>query len=72
MNATQIKAVNEAVKTGFTYAGDSIFKSLRSGKTAIAALVASDFLTFEENAYGGQYVPTNKARDFVKYGPNAI
>lgn len=72
MNATQIKAVKTAVKSGFTYAGDSIFKSVRAGKQAIAALVAGGFLEFEANEYGGQYIPTNKARDFVMYGPNAV
>ena len=72
LNATQIKAVNEAVKAGFTYAADSIFKSVRAGKQAISALVSEGFLAFEENEFGGQYVPTNKARDYVKFGEFSV
>lgn len=71
MDTTQTKALKEAVKSGFTYVGDSIFKSVRAGKVAIGALVSEGFLEFEQNAFGGQYVPTNKARDFVAYGPLA-
>lgn len=72
MNATQITAVNAAVKTGFTYAADSLFKSVRAGKAAISALVADGFLEFEANEFGGQYVPTDKARTFVQFGKFAV
>ncbi|WP_175837062.1 hypothetical protein [Burkholderia anthina] len=72
MNATQKATIQTAVKTGFTYAADSIFKSVRAGKAAIGALVRDGFLEFERNEYGGQFVPTNKARDYVKYGEFAV
>lgn len=67
MNATQIATIQSAVKTGFTFAADSIFKSVRAGKTAIGVLVKAGYLEFEENEYGGQYIPTIAARDFVTY-----
>ncbi|MBR8344691.1 hypothetical protein [Burkholderia ambifaria] len=72
MNATQIKAIKEVVKSGFTYAGDSIFTSVRAGRSAINALVANEFLKFEANEFGGQYVPTSKARDYVTFGPHSV
>jgi hypothetical protein len=72
MNAMQAKAIKTAVKSGFTYAGDSIFTSLRAGKAVINALVSGGFLEFEANGFGGQYVPTSKARDFVAYGPHSV
>lgn len=72
MNATQTKAVNEAVKAGFTYAADSIFKSVRAGKQAINALVADGYLELEANDFGGQYIATDKARTFVRFGKFAV
>lgn len=68
MNATQTAAVKSAVKHGFTFSGDSFFKSYRAGKAAISALVAKGYLDVKTNEYGIEYVPTNKAQDFVKYG----
>jgi hypothetical protein len=37
-----------------------------------AAMVSAGLLEFEANAYGGQYIPTSKARDFVMYGQHAV
>jgi hypothetical protein len=68
LNATQKKTIKEAVKSGFTYYGDSFFTSLAAGKRAINSLQHSGFLVFESNDYGGQYRPTQKALDFVEYG----
>jgi hypothetical protein len=68
MNATQKKAVQVAVKHGFTWMNDSIFKSFRAGKTCINSLVSLGYLVKEETRHGIQYVPTEAARDFVTYG----
>lgn len=68
MNATQKTAIETAVKTGFTFASDSVFKSVRSGKQAITSLVNAGYLEEEKNEFGTQYNPTKAARDFVTYG----
>lgn len=72
LNKTQIKAVSAAVKTGFTYNADSVYSSVAAGKKAINSLVKEGFLLFEDNSYGGQYVPTDKAYTYVKYGKYAV
>ena len=71
MNATQTAAVKSAVKHGFTFTSDSFFKSYRAGKTAISALVSKGYLEAKTNEHGTEYVPTEKAQDFVKYGIEA-
>ena len=68
LNSTQQKTIKEAVKSGFTYYGDSFFSSFQSAKRAINSLERSGFLVFESNGFGGKYRPTQKARDFVTYG----
>lgn len=71
MNATQIAAVKSAVKHGFTFTGDSLFKSFRAGKVAISVLVSKGYLEAKSNEYGTEYIPTERAQDFVKYGIEA-
>lgn len=71
MNATQKETIKAAVKTGFTFKGDSHFKTFRSAKTAITALVKSGYLVAEQNSFGTQYVPTLAAKDLVTYGIEA-
>ena len=71
MNATQKIAVISAVKHGFTFTNDSFFKSYRAGKAAINALVSSGYLEAKTSEFGTEYLPTEQARDFVKYGIEA-
>lgn len=71
MNATQKTTLQSAVKHGFTFTNDSFFKSYRAGKTAISALVSKGYLQAKNNEYGTEYVPTEKAQDFIKYGIEA-
>lgn len=68
LNATQKQAIASAVKTGFTFAGDSFFKTFRSAKIALTSLVAAGYLTEKKDEYGVSYLPTEAARDFVAYG----
>lgn len=68
LNATQKQALNNAVKTGFTFAGDSFFKSYRSAKAALNSLVTAGFLLEEKDEYGTSYKPTDAGRDFVEFG----
>ncbi len=61
MNKTKTKALQEAIKSGFTYTGDAFFPSVMSAKIAIGGLVKDGYLIPEHNKYGVQYVPTQKA-----------
>lgn len=68
LNATKIAAIKSAVKTGFTYQADPCFKSPAAGQRAIKALVREGYLEKVENEFGGQYEPTEAARDYVTHG----
>ena len=69
MNKTQEKAIQAAVKTGFTFAGDSIFSTYAQAKRALNSLVRLGYLEAETDKDGRtEYKPTDFARDFVKYG----
>ncbi len=63
MNKTQKAALEKALQSGFTFAGDSCFATFRSAKAALTALVRSGHLVAEENEFGTQYVPTAQARE---------
>lgn len=63
MNATQTRALQEALKFGWAAGSDSYFSSYRASKMALSALVKSGHLTPVVNEYGTQYEPTEKARE---------
>ena len=68
LNRVEAKAVQEAVKHGFTFAGDSIFATYNSAMRCLKSLVRNGYLLKVEAGEGVQYVPTDAARDYVKYG----
>lgn len=63
MNATQIRALQEALKFGWAAGSDSYFRSYRASKMAFSSLVKNGYLIPVENEYGTQYEPTEKARE---------
>lgn len=68
LTATKIAAIKSAVKSGFTYQADTCFKTPKAGQCAIQSLVREGYLEKVENEFGGQYEPTEAARDYVIYG----
>lgn len=69
MNKTEIKTVNSAVKHGFTFTGDSFFSSFIQAKRTVNSLIRKGYLIAKSDARGfTEYLPTETARDFVKYG----
>lgn len=63
MNATQTRALQEALKFGWAAVSDGYFPSYRSAKLAFSSLVKHGYLIPIENEYGTQYEPTEKARE---------
>lgn len=68
ITATQKRALQEAHKHGFVFAGDGFFKSFRSAKIALSGLVKIGLLVLVNDDFGTQYVLTNDGRDAVLYG----
>lgn len=69
MNKTEYKAIAEAVKSGFTFTGDSIFSTFAQAKRALNSLARKGYLEAETDKEGRtQYLPTKQAIDFIKYG----
>ena len=69
MNKTETKAIQIAVKTGFTFSGDAIFSSYAQAKRTLNSLVRAGYLSAENDRDGRtEYKPTDAARDFVNYG----
>lgn len=72
MNKTEIATVKNAVRTGFTFSGDSIFRTFAQAKRALSSLVRQGYLTAHTDTEGRtEYKPTDAARDFVTYGITA-
>ena len=63
MNATQTRALQEALKFGWVAGSDGFFKSYRASQIAFSSLVKNGYLIPVENEYGTQYEPTEKARE---------
>lgn len=68
MNTIEKKAIQSAVKHGFTFKNDSFFTTFNQGNRVINKLVKKGYLVTKENEYGTEYTPTIAALDFVKYG----
>lgn len=69
MNKTEKNVVINAAKTGFTFAGDSIFSSFIQAKRALNSLVRQGYLAKKEDKEGRiEYIPTEQAFDYIKYG----
>ena len=68
MNKVEIKAIQSAVKHGFTFKNDSFFTNWSQGNRIINALVKKGYLKVKVNEYGKEYTPTTAALDFIKYG----
>lgn len=72
MNKTESKAIKTAVKSGFTFVGDSIFSTYTQGKRALNSLVRAGYLEATTDKEGRtEYTPTEAARYFVQYGIEA-
>lgn len=63
LNKTEIAAINEMIKTGFTFYGDAMFDTFNKAKRCLDGLVRKGFAIKD----GGEFKPTAEARDFVKY-----
>ena len=68
MNKIEIKAIQSAVKHGFTFKNDSFFTNWSQGNRTINSLVKKGYLEVKVNEYGKEYTPTTAALDFIKYG----
>ena len=68
MTKIEKQAIESAVKHGFTFKNDSFFKSFGQGARTISKLVKNGYLEVKTNEYGTEYIPTQHAIDFVKYG----
>lgn len=68
MNKIEKKAIESSVKHGFTWKNDSFFTNFNQGNRTINKLVKQGYLEVKTNEYGKEYVPTEAAIDFVKYG----
>lgn len=68
LNKTEKKAIEEAVRSGFTYTGDAIFNSYAAGVRCIRSLVRKGYLVPQVRGFQASYAPTQSARDFVSYG----
>lgn len=64
LNATEKKAINYMVETGFTFYGDAIFTTFIQAKRCLDGLVRKGYATKSENMFVG----TEFSTDFVKYG----
>jgi hypothetical protein len=65
----EMRTVQEAVQSGFTFAGDAHFKTAMQGVRTIKALVGRNILwTNREGDAIVDYRPTQLARDIVRYG----
>lgn len=69
MTKIQIKALRDAVKTGFTFVGDSIYSTRTQARRAINSLVREGYLEPKVDSDGRtEYLPTELAWDFVRWG----
>ena len=68
MNKVETKAIQSAVKHGFTFKNDSFFTNWSQGNRTINALVKKGYLEVKVNKYGEEYTPAKAALDFIKYG----
>lgn len=68
MNKLEIKAIQSAVKHGFTFKNDSFFSNYNQGNRTINSLVKKGYLDVKVNEYGKEHTPTTAALDFIKYG----
>ena len=64
LNKTEIAAINEMIKTGFTFYGDAMFDTFNKAKRCLDGLVRKGYAIKE----GSEFKATDSARDFVKYG----
>lgn len=70
MNKIQIKTLYKAVKDGWTYRGESHFRTYSSAERAINSLVKKGFLVKEDKGdpqYLTKYFPTVAAREYVAF-----
>ena len=69
LTGTQKQALENAVKFGFTFMGDSIATTYLSAKRALSSLVRDGLLISEMDDEGRTaYLITERGRDVLKYG----
>ena len=71
LSKIQIKTLEVASKTGFTFIGDSHFASYRKALLAINGLVRANFLTAIKNEFGTEYRLTEAGKAYVTWGTAA-
>lgn len=71
ISKTQIKTLEVANKTGFTFLGDSHFASYRKALVAINGLVRMNYLTAIKDEFGTQYRLTEAGKEYATWGEAA-
>jgi hypothetical protein len=68
LSKIQIKTLEVANKTGFTFLGDSHFASYRKALMAINGLVRMGYLAAIKNEFGTEYRLTEAGKEYVIWG----
>lgn len=69
LSSIDMRTINEAVKSGFTYVGDAHFRTGIQGVRTIDKLVRMNILSVNRDGLAIiDFQPTQLARDIVKYG----
>ena len=68
LNRIELRTVQEAVKSGFTFAGDSHFRTFAQADRTIRSLCKREILIKVTDGGHTNYRPTELARDIIKYG----
>lgn len=64
LNATEKKAINVMVSTGFTFYGDNFTNTFNKAKRCLDGLVRKGYAVKD----GNEFRATDHAKDFVTYG----
>ena len=69
LNKIELRTVQEAVKSGFTFRGDAHFRTWEQADRTIRSLLALHILRINHDDDGARdYRPTQLAHDIIKYG----